>query len=378
MEHKLGDVSTGSLILPSPTGKRNHDLMISASVESSDQSLQSPKSARLDLGHSEFKAYDCEGSLNHEREPESLAAHVSYPPGYERAGVGTLTDRQRSFIQQWHQSFAAHQRESSPANESINALATLVQSPPQSIRNFLNTEYRPLGNAAIKKPLSSLVRTSETEMNDLSRTTYTLKEANRHLSSQTLTLVEKYVSSCRRRRAQKDGRRSLNEGPLMCTYGCGYRTKRAFDWKRHEETHEPQELWLCHLCRTNEESNPFLVNRRDKFLRHVKDAHKKWEPENVLDMSKVDFEADFQPKCHLCSEVSRTWDDRCRHVLGHYEDGTQRDARKSRVRERGFERERSRSDDNGTGPHTRHPSSDSTSDQSSLRPEITDDDNKTL
>ena len=37
-------------------------------------------------------------------------------------------------------------------------------------------------------------------------------------------------------------------------------------------------------------------------------------------MSKLDFRAKFDPKCPLCPEISETWDDRCRHILAHYED----------------------------------------------------------
>jgi len=352
--------------------------MVLDSVESGSQSMQSPKSAKLELGRADSKTYGLDDTIGHGRKSESLTALASYLPSYGRTDMGTLTEKQMKFIQEWHRSFATSQRGSSPANESVNALATLVQSAPQPIRDFLNIEYRPLRSAADKKQPSSPTRVLEHETHDLSHTTYTLTEANRHLPPQTLTLVERYVTSCRRRRAQKDGRRSVNEGPLICTYGCGYRTKRAFDWKRHEETHEPQELWLCHLCRQNDEPNPFLVNRKDKLLRHVKDAHKKWEPETVLDMSKVDFQADFEPRCHLCSEVLKTWDDRCRHVMGHYEEGIRRDSRHIRVRSKGGERKRDRFDSGGAHSYIRHPFSGSVGEEGALRRVTTDDDDETI
>ncbi|KAF2690862.1 hypothetical protein K458DRAFT_63961 [Lentithecium fluviatile CBS 122367] len=335
METQSQNVGGRNLALPSPTGKRNHDVLVTGSVDSNDQSPRSPKSARLGIIHgTDNKPINMDDTADHSSTVGNLTAQMSCPLPYRKFNTGTLTDRQKVFIQQWHQNFAASFVDPSPASESINALATLVQSPPQPIRDYLDTEYGPLQRASTTTQSPPLSQPSGYDERAHSRASYTLREANHHLPPDTLALVEKYVSSCRRRRAQKDGRRSVNEGPLECTYGCGYRTKRAFDWRRHEETHEPQELWLCHLCRQNGEHNPFLVNRKDKFLRHVKDAHKKWEPETVLDMSRVDFQADFDPRCRKCPEVSRTWDDRCRHVLSHYEDGLLSGGRQGRGGER--------------------------------------------
>lgn len=36
-----------------------------------------------------------------------------------------------------------------------------------------------------------------------------------------------------------NSRISVSAGPYRCTFGCRYRTKRTFDWRHHEETHEP-------------------------------------------------------------------------------------------------------------------------------------------
>jgi hypothetical protein len=362
MEQKR-DSNIKNLLLPSPAGKRNYDLITSDSVEHNERFMPSPASTRLDNDLEEGKSINFDDCHRRGSRLERSKAQLFPLPTSEKAA--TLTDEQKSFIRQWHHTFAVNKQDASPADESIHALATLVLSPTQSIRDFLHTEYPPLLSAVIASPLSSSTRPSSTQSHSPSHRTYTLREANHHLRSDVLALVEKYVTSCRRRRRpQKDGRRSVNEGPFKCTYGCGYRTKRAFDWKRHEETHEPQELWLCHLCHQPNEPNPFLVNRKDKFLRHVKDAHQRWEPETVLEMSKVDFRADFGERCGWCEEVSGTWDERCRHVLAHFEEGGKRDEGRARGRERGEGKKRKKSEHGSADGQARHFSNDSASDQS--------------
>lgn len=237
-----------------------------------------------------------------------------------------LTHKQKKFIRQWFESFATDQPQRFPPSETINALATLVQASQQTVLDYINKKYitpeTTVASSRLQDPESHPLADDRQRKDTFAG--YTVKDANRHLAPATLQLVEKYVAACQRRRAQIDGRRSVNAGPFRCTFGCGYQTKRAFDWRRHEETHEPQELWLCLLCyQNNHEQNPFLVNRKDKFLKHAKEAHKGWEAETVLDMSKVDFHANFNPQCPLCPEVSQSWDERCRHILGHYEDEMQ-------------------------------------------------------
>ncbi|KAF2185612.1 hypothetical protein K469DRAFT_483410, partial [Zopfia rhizophila CBS 207.26] len=232
-----------------------------------------------------------------------------------------ITKKQKKFIRKWLNDFAKDQGHGFLAREEINALATLVKGHPRPVEEYIN---RKLMNFAINPSSGGLAMTgsqmpsARTEIPSQSR--YSLTEANSHLPQETLRLVDKYVRGYQRQRTRNDGRRTVNNGPYKCTYACGYRTKRAFDWRRHEETHEPQELWLCHFCNAKGEQNPFLVNRKDKFLKHAKDVHKQYEPETVLDMSKVDFHANFDPKCPMCPELSSSWDERCKHILQHYDD----------------------------------------------------------
>ncbi|KAF2872468.1 hypothetical protein BDV95DRAFT_628122 [Massariosphaeria phaeospora] len=227
-----------------------------------------------------------------------------------------MASPQEQFIQQWFENFAQEEAYPVLASETVNALATIIQRSPQSVLEYVNRNFIPTGTITRSRP------------ND-SSSGYSIAEANRHLPPETLQLVEKYVMACQRHRTPNDGRRRVNNGTYRCTYACGYRTKRAYDWRRHEETHEPQELWLCLLCSQTDDQSPFLVNRKDKFIKHVKDSHKEWDYERVLEMSKVKFNPKFDPVCPICAIITASWDDRCRHVLSHYENETMRKAKTS-------------------------------------------------
>jgi hypothetical protein len=237
-------------------------------------------------------------------------------------GVSELNTKQKDFIRKWFEDFAAGQAPPILGTEEYHALATLIKTPSQLVWEYINRKYPnpasllPTHNLRVPKDNSFDVNIEDIA----SSTTYSVLDANKHLPPTTLRLVEKYIQGSQRRRAHTDGRRKVNNGPFRCTYGCGYRTKRVFDWRRHEETHSPQELWLCHYCVQNGDQTPFLVNRRDKFLRHAKEIHKEREAEDVLDISRVDFRAEFDPQCPRCPDTTSSWEDRCKHIIAHFED----------------------------------------------------------
>jgi hypothetical protein len=245
--------------------------------------------------------------------------------------LGILTSKQKSFLWQWHRDFGQAGCDLSLSNERIRGLATAIETSPQLTAQYIKVQHKnhiDTGQPSdVKRPRN--VRLEHHFLTRRPSDIHSLADANPHLSTTTLSLVERYVAACRRRRSQTDGRRSVNKGPFRCTFGCGYETKRAFDWRRHEETHEPQELWLCNICRQRDTLNPFLVNRKDKFLRHVSDKHGEVGVEEVLDKSKVDFRPRAVQGCPLCElEKSWSWDERCKHVLGHFEDEVERGARR--------------------------------------------------
>lgn len=245
----------------------------------------------------------------------------------------SLTKKQQRFLRLWHEDFAQADSSSAMVEECTTALATAMQTQPGLVFDYI--ERRRKGSEEHDKELGNLHEehspSYQSQASEASTEPYTLSKANDHLPQPTLALVEKYISACRRRRSPTDGRRSVNSGPFRCTFGCGYRTKRVFDWRRHEETHEPQELWLCTICARSELHNPFLVNRKDKFLKHAADKHTHVAAEEVLQKSKLPFVPRAELGCTYCGEESGTWDERCRHVLGHFEDEMERGMKRVKV-----------------------------------------------
>lgn len=272
-------------------------------------------------------------SVNHfaARHEPMETRRITNTPGITRFATtrtDSLSSKQIRFIQQWITDF----RESSEYDDiwpdkRVTALATAIGADVPPVEDYVRQQHGNTEGASILPHKSSSVPSSERSSSYPPFDTYKSPSANTHLPSTTLTLVDKYVAACRRRRSQTDGRRSVNKGPYRCTFGCGYRTKRAFDWRRHEETHEPQELWLCELCCQKDALNPFLVNRRDKFLRHAADKHTEYSAEKVLEMSKVPYVPRAAEGCPFsCGEVVKgwSWDERCKHILGHFEDAVER------------------------------------------------------
>lgn len=311
---------------PTTSRKRVRDSRVSNIPDPSERPQRPLKVARVrgfNLEQSSLVPYNS-ANVAHAKSAAGRTPKQEMPASNKyRARDGApiqLDNEQKKFIQNWFEVFAKGQSHPYLAIEEVHALATLVKGPPQLVWDYLNHQCIPPSSHSHQgtrhlDPPSTMHRAKNSNY-----TRYSLTESNKHLPPTTLDQVAKYVHASHRRRAQSDGRRTVNYGPFRCTFGCGYRTKRPFDWRRHEETHEPQELWLCHFCCQHEDQNPFLVNRRDKFLKHARDVHEGRDAEEVLDMSKLDFRANFDPSCPMCSEVSETWDDRCKHVLGHYED----------------------------------------------------------
>ncbi|KAF1940814.1 hypothetical protein EJ02DRAFT_316734, partial [Clathrospora elynae] len=243
-----------------------------------------------------------------------------------------LNSKQKNFVRQWYDAFAHSESRPVLSSECMSALAILIQARPQLVFEYIKTTYpshtcsNSLDTNESAHPQRTSIFPSKPQGQDDS-----LETANAHLLPATLHLVQKYITTCRRTRPKTDGRRSVNTGPYRCTFGCGYATKRVFDWRRHEETHEPQELWLCTLCSQQDTDKAFLVNRRDKFVRHVREAHEGWKAETVLGLSKVDYRPRGSLGCTICGEKSGGWDERCRHVLWHFEDEVQRGLRRPNV-----------------------------------------------
>ncbi|KAH9881430.1 hypothetical protein IAQ61_000155 [Plenodomus lingam] len=233
----------------------------------------------------------------------------------------SLTTRQKNLIKSWHENFAQPNTSSKELGETAEALAYLTRAHPTLVNEFISRLN--MGTASkeefVDTPHPDVIRSPTRYKRLRSEASCNIAMANAHLPAPTLALVQNYIATCRRQRSRTDGRRTVNKGPFRCTFGCGYHTARVFDWRRHEETHEPQELWLCSLCYKFNTDSPFMVSRKDKFLRHAREIHSEVEAEKLLDESKVKFTPRGGLKCGVCGEECGNWEDRCRHILTHFE-----------------------------------------------------------
>ena len=64
-------------------------------------------------------------------------------------------------------------------------------------------------------------------------------------------------------------------GVFVCTFGCGWSHNTKANWKRHERTHYPQEIWLCRhpKCASKNEKKRVSL-RADLLRRHHREHHK--------------------------------------------------------------------------------------------------------
>lgn len=232
----------------------------------------------------------------------------------------SLTEDQKEFIRVWHNTLAPHNPRFITSREVVDALATLTHSRYHSVRDYVTKTFPDTDKLQLPVQQCDSATSPDRRNTKSLHGEYNYDDANAHLPASALAFVQKYITSCHRSRPRNDGRRSVNTGPYRCTFGCGYRTKRVFDWRRHEETHEPQELWLCLFCAKEKSDNPFLVSRKDKFLRHARECHEDVPADQVLGRSKVDFVPLGDLECPRCGQGCDSWDERCRHVLGHFDE----------------------------------------------------------
>lgn len=73
-----------------------------------------------------------------------------------------------------------------------------------------------------------------------------------------------------------------------------------------------------HGEKQSKERAPFLVNRKDKFLRHIKEEHEIWSLVSVMQKSKVNWRGKVED-CNMCGEKLKTWESRCTHMIDHFE-----------------------------------------------------------
>jgi serine/threonine protein kinase len=139
--------------------------------------------------------------------------------------------------------------------------------------------------------------------------------------------------------------------PYQCTFirrdksYCLQLSKDYGDWKRHEETHYPQKRWVCLIQGSNEDISCYECSgridladeptthmacltrparqghyfpRRDKLLAHVRSEHK---CEASIGTWHQNISGNWKRQCGFCGDMFSEWEERCRHVGPHFQDG---------------------------------------------------------
>jgi hypothetical protein len=329
----LGDVTVDTNLTATTTSsalkKRSRDSSIEEDISRTPISNKPRRPHRSSLRRQSLRSLDEMKSIPAISTPNNEQDKNYTDTRAHQANMESLTVEQQDFVRHWYEKLA--QAESIPIlyQETLSALATLTQTRPQLIFDYFKKAYPRISETTSPPKLLQHDALSK-ESQPAPPTLNTITATNDHLHPTILILIQKHLQTCRRRRPRTDGRRSVNSGPYRCTFGCGYATRRVFDWRRHEEIHEPQELWLCTLCshtnpHNSDTKDVFLVGRKDKFLKHVREVHSEWKAEKVLEMSRVDWRREGEGeawKCGTegCKWEGREWDERCRHVLGHFDD----------------------------------------------------------
>lgn len=124
------------------------------------------------------------------------------------------------------------------------------------------------------------------------------------------TVINKYLAESPNR-CHKSKQPKTENQTYSCTSRCGRTFKRCGDWKRHEEINQPQSFFICLSCPV---AKPWIHHRKDKWEKHIKDAHA--DVESPLP-HKVNYPK-FRPRCGFCGYSFYSWKKRCDHVGQHF------------------------------------------------------------
>jgi len=99
---------------------------------------------------------------------------------------------------------------------------------------------------------------------------------------------------------KKHRRHERQLGIFECTFGCGRKFQRVWEWERHEQAVQPDKFWFCWSCGdVNNPSLECLYMRKDKFVSHIKSQHDE-DVAEVLVQSKVAYTPPFRERCGFC------------------------------------------------------------------------------
>jgi hypothetical protein len=175
------------------------------------------------------------------------------------------------------------------------------------------------------------------------------------------------ISASRDSSARRHEDKYDTEHPYMCTFRCGKRFKRKYDWVRHEEAvHFPQEIWVCcanevpsfgncPYCSTESPDRSHLEGhgfdackarsleqrtfyRRDNFVAHIHKVHGNGEKHPTAGFGCLKnsgygcsdladkWKRQAPPispddpvlKCGFCGVRLSTWETRRDHISNHF------------------------------------------------------------
>lgn len=109
----------------------------------------------------------------------------------------------------------------------------------------------------------------------------------------------------------------------QCTWGCNRRFKRKDEWERHEHNRQPQDLWVCILCRESQErsQHPHITFRLDKMKEHLVKVHfkSKKEADDIYGpASCYEYPTTIEPLCGFGGYAFRNDHDRSHHLTEHF------------------------------------------------------------
>ena len=110
-------------------------------------------------------------------------------------------------------------------------------------------------------------------------------------------------------------------GKWKCTLGCNWSHKDKGNWKRHERTHYPPEIWLCnHSDCSNKTYRARASFRKDLAKRHFRSKHNQELNDSEIEIyRKVVPDSLFPRRCcfYNCDHNFATFDDRSSHIETH-------------------------------------------------------------
>ncbi|KAF1996467.1 hypothetical protein P154DRAFT_320396 [Amniculicola lignicola CBS 123094] len=119
------------------------------------------------------------------------------------------------------------------------------------------------------------------------------------------------------------------QNKYACTlgqHGSGWKFRAPCEQRRHEEVAFPQRFWFCSLC--GDTSNPLagdLFVRKDKFQKHVSEAHPGWNVDAALSACELSNpHMVFPRRCGFCPRskfYAQSWIHRSQHIASHFRKG---------------------------------------------------------